>query len=60
MMLTGFGNRAIDISAKKLERCIRYVLDRAHILGKLRSQEARYRNLLEKSRDGVLLPIWPC
>ncbi len=71
VLLTGFGNRAIDISAmengatdylakdeinsEKLERCIRYSLDRAQILEKLKTREARYRNLFERSRDGVFI-----
>lgn len=71
VLLTGLGSRAIDISAmengatdylakgeinsEKLERCIRYSLDRAHILEKLKTREAMYRNLFERSRDGVFI-----
>jgi PAS domain S-box-containing protein len=71
ILLTGFGNRAIDISAmengatdylvkteintEKLERCIRYSLERAHFLEQLKAREAKYRNLFENSKDGVFI-----
>jgi len=71
ILLTGLGNKAIDIkamesgatdylvkadlSAEKLERCIRYSLERTNILKELKTREARYRNLFENSKDAVFL-----
>ena len=71
ILLTGLGNKAIDIKAmengatdylvktdlstEKLERCIRYSLERANILRELKTREARYRNLFENSRDAVFI-----
>jgi PAS domain S-box-containing protein len=71
ILLTGLGNKAIDIkamesgatdylvkadlSAEKLERCIRYSLERTNILRELKSREARYRNLFENSKDAVFI-----
>src|SRR5829696_6262915 len=67
ILLTGLGNKAIDIkamergatdylvkndlSAEKLERCIRYSLERSSILKQLRSREIKYRTLFESSKD---------
>jgi DNA-binding NtrC family response regulator len=69
ILLTGFGNRAMDIRAmelgamdymvkselntEKLERCIRYALERAAFLEELKSREMKYRNLFEGSKDAV-------
>jgi PAS domain S-box-containing protein len=71
ILLTGLGNKAIDIkamesgatdylvktdlSAEKLERCIRYSLERTNILRELKTREARYRNLFENSKDAVFI-----
>jgi PAS domain S-box-containing protein len=71
ILLTGLGNKAIDIKAmesgatdylvkadlstEKLERCIRYSLERTNILKELKSREARYRNLFENSKDAVFI-----
>jgi PAS domain S-box-containing protein len=71
ILLTGFGSRDIDVSAmesgatdylikseinsEKLERCIRYSLERAAFLEQLKSREAKYRNLFEGSKDGVFI-----
>lgn len=71
VLLTGKGNRDIDIKAmqsgatdylvkselntEKLERCIRYSLDRATSLKELKARESKYRNLFEGSKDAVLI-----
>ncbi|HET9745467.1 MAG TPA: PAS domain S-box protein, partial [Chitinophagaceae bacterium] len=71
ILLTGLGNKAIDVKAmesgatdylvkadlstEKLERCIRYSLERTNILRELKSREARYRNLFENSKDAVFI-----
>jgi PAS domain S-box-containing protein len=71
VLLTGKGNKAIDIKAmqsgatdylvksdlntEKLERCIRYSLDRAESLRELKARENKYRNLFKGSRDAVFI-----
>ena len=71
VLLTGKGNKAIDIQAmesgatdylvkwelntEKLERCIRYSLDRAASLRELKARENKYRNLFENSKDAVFI-----
>lgn len=71
VLLTGKGSKDIDIKAmqygatdylikaelsvEKMERCIRYSLDRAENLKELRSSERKYRNLFENSKDAVLI-----
>jgi PAS domain S-box-containing protein len=71
VILTGKGNREIDILAmqngatdylvkselttEKLERCIRYSLERAAALKKLKERENKYRNLFEGSKDVVFI-----
>jgi len=71
ILLTGKGNRAIDIKAmqsgatdylvkadlttEKLERCIRYSLDRANSIKELKARESKYRNLFEGSKDAVII-----
>jgi PAS domain S-box-containing protein len=71
VLLTGKGNRTIDIKAmqsgatdylvkadlntEKLERCIRYSLDRAESLKELKARESKYRNLFEGSKDAVII-----
>ena len=71
VLLTGFGSKEIDISAmqsgatdylakselntEKLERCIRYALERSHFLHELKASEMKYRNLFESSRDAVFI-----
>jgi PAS domain S-box-containing protein len=71
VLLTGKGNKAIDIkamqsgatdylvksdlNAEKLERCIRYSLDRASSLRELKEREHRYRNLFKGSKDAVFI-----
>ena len=71
ILLTGLGNKAIDIkamergatdylvkndlSAEKLERCIRYSLERSTFLKELKARETKYRTLFESSKDAVFL-----
>ncbi len=71
VLLTGKGNQAIDIQAmqygatdylikseintEKIERCIRYSLDRANSLKELKTRENKYRNLFEGSKDAVFI-----
>jgi len=71
VLLTGKGNKDIDVKAmergatdylikselttEKLERCIRYSLNRANDLKELRARENKYRNLFEKSKDAVFI-----
>lgn len=69
ILLTGKGNKDIDIEAmqigatdylvktelnsEKLERCIRYALERSSYLKALRANERKYRNIFEQSKDAV-------
>jgi PAS domain S-box-containing protein len=71
VLLTGKGNKDIDIKAmesgatdylvkselttEKLERCIRYSLDRSAYLKELTTRENKYRNLFENSRDAIFI-----
>jgi PAS domain S-box-containing protein len=71
ILLTGKGNHAIDIKAmqtgatdylikselntEKLERCIRYALERSASIQALRENEKKYRNVFERSKDAVFL-----
>lgn len=71
VLLTGKGNKDIDVKAmeggatdylvkselntEKLERCIRYSLDRATNLKELKTRENKYRNLFENSRDAIFI-----
>src|SRR6185436_20408036 len=71
ILLTGLGNKAIDIKAmergatdylvkndlstEKLERCIRYALERSRFLKELKAREAKYRTLFESSKDAVFI-----
>jgi len=71
ILLTGLGNKAIDIKAmergatdylvkndlstEKLERCIRYSLERSSFLKELKAREAKYRTLFESSKDAVFI-----
>jgi len=71
VLLTGKGNKDIDIRAmesgatdylvkselttEKLERCIRYSLDRSAYLKELKTRENKYRNLYENSRDSIFI-----
>src|SRR4029078_5642802 len=69
VLLTGKGNKDVDIEAMqmgatdyliktelttdKLERCIRYSLERTSYLKALRANEKKYRNIFELSKDAV-------
>ena len=71
IFLTGKGNKAIDIeamkngatdyvikselNAEKLERCIRYSLDRAESLKAIKESENKYRNLFANSKDALFI-----
>ncbi len=71
VLLTGKGTQEIDIKAmeggaydylvkselnsEKLERCIRYSLERALSLQALKANEKRYRSIFEKSKDVVFI-----
>lgn len=71
ILLTGKGNRTIDLqamqagaydylvkselSAEKLERCIRYSLERAASVKALKDNERKFRNIFEKSKDMVFV-----
>src|SRR5664279_6085582 len=71
ILLTGMGNQKIDLEAmqagaydylvklelntEKLERCIRYSLERASVLKVLRSNERKFRSIFERSKDAVFL-----
>jgi PAS domain S-box-containing protein len=69
ILLTGKGNSAIDkqamemgavdylvkseLTTEKLERCIRYALERAATMKALKANEKKYRNIFEKSKEAV-------
>ncbi len=69
VLLTGKGNKRIDMEAmqigatdylvkselttEKLERCIRYSLERSTSLKALKESESKYRNIFEQSKDAV-------
>lgn len=69
ILLTGKGNSAIDkqamemgavdylvkseLTTEKLERCIRYSLERASTMKALKANEKKYRNIFEKSKEAV-------
>jgi PAS domain S-box-containing protein len=71
VLLTGKGNKEVDIeamqmgatdyliktelNADKLERCIRYALERTEYLKALRANERKYRNIFELSKDSVFI-----
>jgi len=71
VLLTGKGNKTIDIKAmqsgatdylvkselntEKLERCIRYSLDRADSLRELKAREIKYSSLFKGSKDAVFI-----
>jgi PAS domain S-box-containing protein len=71
ILLTGIGNREVDIQAmtigavdflvkseintEKLERCIRYALERSAYNKALRVNERKFRSMFERSKDAVFL-----
>jgi PAS domain S-box-containing protein len=71
VLLTGKGNKTVDIeamqmgatdyliktelNADKLERCIRYSLERMDYVKALRANERKYRSIFELSKDAVFI-----
>ncbi len=71
ILLTGKGNQQIDIEAmqagavdylikseldtEKLERCIRYSMERAKSIKALKANERKFRNIFERSADAVFI-----
>jgi PAS domain S-box-containing protein len=71
ILLTGKGTRTIDqeamqagatdylvkteLNAEKLERSIRYAIERSNSLKALRANERKYRSMFERSKDAVFL-----
>jgi len=71
VLLTGIGNRDVDIQAmtigavdylvkseintEKVERCIRYALERSTYLKALKANERKFRSIFERSKDAVFL-----
>src|SRR5579863_10240763 len=71
ILLTGIGNREVDVQAmtsgavdflvkseintEKLERCIRYALERSAYIKALRVNERKFRSIFERSKDAVFL-----
>jgi len=71
ILLTGNGNHALDLmamesgavdylvkgelSAEKLERCIRYSLERSLSIKALRAKETKFRHIFERSKDTVFI-----
>src|ERR1700761_3804961 len=71
VLLTGIGNREVDVQAmtigavdflvkseintEKLERCIRYALERSSYIKALRINERKFRSMFERSKDSVFL-----
>ncbi len=71
ILLTGLGSEFIDLEAmrlgaadylikselnpEKLDRCIRYCLERATTLKASRASERKYRNIFERTRDAIFI-----
>lgn len=71
ILLTGKGNREVDMEAmqlgavdylvkteltvEKMERCIRYTMERMDNMRALKANERKYRSIFEKSKDLVFL-----
>ncbi len=71
VLLTGKGNQFIDreamqagamdylvkseLNVEKVERCIRYSLERAASIKALKANERKYRSIFERSKDAVFL-----
>jgi PAS domain S-box-containing protein len=76
VLLTGKGNYKVDMEAmqagavdylvkteltsEKLERCIRYSLERAATMKLLKANERKYRNIFERSKDAVFITDEHC
>ncbi|HEY8388349.1 MAG TPA: ATP-binding protein [Parasegetibacter sp.] len=71
ILLTGKGSQSVDreamqvgavdylvkteLNSEKLERCIRYAIDRADAIKALKAKERKYRSIFEQSKDAVFL-----
>ncbi|MBL7697496.1 MAG: response regulator, partial [Chitinophagaceae bacterium] len=71
VLLTGKGNQTIDeeamqagamdylvksdLNVEKVERCIRYSVERAASMKEIRANERKYRSIFERSKDAVFL-----
>src|SRR5580692_1316606 len=71
ILLTGVGRRELDTQAlnigavdylvkselntEKLERCIRYALERSSYIRALKANERKFRSIFERSKDAVFL-----
>lgn len=71
ILLTGKGNQQVDreamqagavdylvkseLDSEKLERCIRYSVERSRSVKVIRANEKKYRNIFERSADAVFL-----
>lgn len=71
VLLTGKGNQMIDkeamqagamdylvkseLNVEKVDRCIRYSLERATSMKQIRANERKYRSIFERSKDAVFL-----
>ena len=71
VLLTGKGNYKVDMDAmqagavdylvkteltsEKLERCIRYALDRSASIKALKTNERKFRSIFERSKDAVFI-----
>ncbi len=44
-----------ELTAEKIERCIRYAIGRSSVLKALKANERKYRNVFEKSKDIVFI-----
>lgn len=71
VLLTGKGNPAVDqeatrigamdylikseLNSEKLERCVRYALERASSLKAVRANEKKYRSIFERSKDAIFI-----
>lgn len=71
ILLTGKGNQSVDreamqvgavdylvkteLNSEKLERSIRYAIDRADAIKALKAKERKYRTIFEQSKDAVFL-----
>ena len=76
VLLTGKGNYKVDMEAmqagavdylikteltsEKLERCIRYSLERSDTLKALKANERKYRSIFERSKDAVFITDESC
>ncbi len=71
ILLTGKGNQLIDVEAmqagaidylvkselntEKLERCIRYALERTTSVKRIKANERKFRSIFERSKDAIFI-----